>query len=178
MIGLGTANLTSPNTPPISAGSIFAIKGSGTSVGIVTTGFAGALALVALDIPYPITFSKIGVFASCSTAGNSFDLGIYSETGQLICNVGPQLAPVNAMAIYNLLQGSVTLPAGRYVFCLSGGNIVNNSSIQCFEPQVFDYLYTTASTGMPCPSNITVAKSALTNSGVTAIPFVEATFLT
>jgi hypothetical protein len=167
----------SPN-PPAMAGSIFAIKGSGTNVAVVTSGFVGALALVALDIPYTIAFSKIAVLIQNSTAGNSCDVGIYSEAGQLIANIGPQLAVINSLQTYPLLQGTVTLPAGRYLVCLSGGNLVNSTSLQCFEPQVFDYLYTTASTGMPCPNSITVAKSALTNSGITPIPFAEISFLT
>jgi hypothetical protein len=152
----------------IFGGSAFSIKFGGTTSTMTTTGFAGAITLAPIDLPVAVTFAFLAALVTNVNAGNSCDWGLYTENGKLVCNVGLQLASFNGIEDLAIVQGKITLPAGRYLFALYGGNIPNAAAVQVGIPATYDYTYTCPAAGLTgLPATIVVTKSgAIGNSGM------------
>lgn len=67
----------------------------------------------------PVSFSKIGVTISVADVVNLYDLGIYTQAGVLLADIGPQTLPAIGIQSFATLQGLQTIGPGLYIFAMT-----------------------------------------------------------
>ena len=149
------------STPPVSLNHTSNVTGqNGNNV----------VNLYFLELPYEITFSHISWFSTTGDNGSDLsDLGIYSvaspaaTTATLVANIGATTgigsSSVNTKSI---LQGSVTLPAGLYLF-VTLSNHGAGFTIDFAIPTQLQYAWSSTSTGSAgvLPSTLTLVSHGL-----------------
>jgi hypothetical protein len=158
-------------TPPTSLSSQGAAVGQGGN---------GVLSLFFLNLPYEITFSNISWFSQTGDNGTDLsDIGIYSvasvsaTSGTLVAHIGPTTgigsSSTNTVAI---VEGTVTLPAGLYLFATLS-NHGAGFSIDYAVPNQLGYAWSTVATGSggTLPASITIVPKGIvwmpSHSGIT-----------
>ena len=126
---------------------------------------ATKIALYILDVTNAVTFSKLALGILSGDDGSILqDVGIYSLAGALIANIGAKTGVTGTNDAYsaNTLQGSQTLPAGRYLVGVTGSTNGTGFSFATFVPQTLSVSYSTANTSSAgvLPASITVVVGA------------------
>jgi hypothetical protein len=93
--------------------------GAGGPSNPLSLGGANQVVVSGFVLPYPLTFSKVGFYVTTGDAANNYDLGVYTQAGALIANIGPQHLTGGVNAI-NALQGAQTIQPGLYLWGFTG----------------------------------------------------------
>ncbi len=75
---------------------------------------------IGFALPHALTFSHIHVFIKVTDAVNLYDLGIYTQAGVLVANIGAQSLPTVNDVTIPTVQGAQTIPPGLYLFAFTG----------------------------------------------------------
>ena len=179
--GNGSVNFQASGGGPEATSPFFTPPTSLSSQGdVVGQGGNDVISLLFMNLPYEITFSNISWFSQTGDNGTDLsDIGIYSVasvsavTGNLVAHIGPTTGvgsdSTNVVAI---VEGTITLPAGLYLF----GTLSNNGagfSIDYAVPNQLGYAWSTVSTGSggTLPASITIVPKGIvwmpSHSGIT-----------
>ena len=141
----------------------FQTRASGSTTGL-NNGTNNTIKLLALTIPYAITFTNMAVYSPSGDVADLNDWGIYDLSGNLLANVGPQLLTSSALSDIVITQGSVTLQAGTYLFAFTSN--VTSAQIQVSETNTIYVPYTTITTssGGTLPPTIVPVAGTITYS--------------
>jgi hypothetical protein len=86
---------------------------------------ANTLAISAITITYPITFSKLSFDLFTADAAHNADFGFYNAAGILIANIGAQVLAASGVQTIATVQGSQTIFPGVYFFAFtSDGSVI------------------------------------------------------
>lgn len=130
-------------------------------------GGANIINLYYLDLPTDTTFDTLDILLSANGSGGTLqDLGIYAlnladlSACPLMANVGP-IGPQSGAPDADSLpinQGSITLPAGAYIFATTANANSGGLSLYFGEPFAIHQMYTTTtpSSGGTLPPTIDV----------------------
>lgn len=84
----------------------------------LTVGGANQVYVVQFQLPYQLTFSHITTYVTVADAVHNTDMGIYSNVGNLLANIGGQAISGTAFQGAATLQGMLTLNPGLYLYAL------------------------------------------------------------
>jgi len=126
--GLSTVSVTARLTGNGTSGSPLDIAGwPGTFIsspfsqasGLQPSG-SNDIAIFGFELPYALTFANIAVFIQTADGSNNSDIGIYSQAGSLVANIGAQhISSGNQVAKFATVQGSQTIVPGLYLFAMT-----------------------------------------------------------
>jgi hypothetical protein len=123
------------------------------------------LAAYGIVVDAPLTFSSIGLIVARQDPSETVDFGLYDLAGDLVCNVGGVVVTSNGLQSFDTLQGSITIPQGRYLFCVnsSGDNFAlygsSNDGVIAWYLNVF---FESAVTPGVLPATVTIPAISLT----------------
>ena len=83
-------------------------------------GGGNQIAIWGFPLPYALTFGNIGVFVGSADAVNNYDVGIYTQAGVLVADIGARPLPSAAEVSFPAVQGIQTLEPGLYLFAFTG----------------------------------------------------------
>jgi len=92
----------------------------GINIGGNARNGANQVSVSGIHVPVPLTFANILVFVDTVDAVNLYDIGIYSQAGALLANIGAQTLPTGNLQSFATLQGSQTIEPGLYLFAWTG----------------------------------------------------------
>lgn len=78
------------------------------------------VAIWGMTVPYRFTFGSITCSINATDAVNSYDLGIYTQAGTLIANIGARTLPSLNSQTFTFQQGTQTIGPGNYIFAMTG----------------------------------------------------------
>jgi hypothetical protein len=110
-----------------------------------------------------VTFANIGLIISGADNGVTLsDVGIYNLAGTLVADIGAQTGVLTTDVLFATVQGSITLPAGSYIFAATANSNTGGFSFDVVNPQAIHDTYTTvtSSVGGQLPTTITVVTTA------------------
>lgn len=119
-------------------------------------------------LPAQLTFTHLVAWISTADAINNSDIGIYDAAGAtLLANIGAQTLASTGVHAFPIVQTSVTLAPGKYVFAVTSAGstleIVADSSIPSWAANVSG---TGTSSGGALPASFTVTPNYInTNYG-------------
>jgi hypothetical protein len=70
-------------------------------------------------LPYPLIFSHIGFGIQVQDAANNSDIGIYTQAGVLVANIGAQILGTLFWNNIPIVQSPQTIPPGYYLFAVT-----------------------------------------------------------
>lgn len=162
--GSGNVNLKSAVGPPPSvAFSPFSTVGI-TTVEVDSQGANAMLVMNYLFIPYTITFSKFDLVVVGDNTTTLSDLGIYSingagTVGTKVASTGPLTGIASGTQTYSMVQGTVTLQPGRYLFCATCNSGSGSITYNAVSLEILDFEYssgdTTTGGTLPATVNLT-----------------------
>jgi hypothetical protein len=92
---------------------------------------ANQISVSGFALPYRLTFSKIAIGVITTDATNLYDVGIYTQAGALVANIGAQTLPTNQIQTTPIVQGAITIPPGMYLFAFTGN--ANTATLDWFN---------------------------------------------
>lgn len=95
---------------PLSAIFVGGNNGAGVAVTANKLVIAGFILSVAVKI------GNLDLDIALPDGGNNCDVGIYNSTGALVGNIGAQTIGAGQYQTFALVQGSISLSAGNYIF--------------------------------------------------------------
>jgi hypothetical protein len=120
-----------------------------------------------ITISFPVAFSKMEIVVTLAdtNSGHHYDFGIYDLSGNLLADVGPQtgLSSTGAHDL-SLVQGTVTLQAGTYLFAMTGDatTLYVARNWQASTNSILYWQTSDGSSGGQLPSTISLSTSATT----------------
>jgi hypothetical protein len=113
------------------------------------TFFSAQNGMYFFHLPFAVTTTHLWLDITSGDGTQVYDFGICDDAGNLLLNLGPTSFPGTGSVSTAWLQGSTTLPAGFYYFCISVANGASTLQIaagQQFWPAAHP-VSATASTG-------------------------------
>ncbi len=168
--GNGSVNLQAASSRP--ALPFFSAWYSGFTT--LQCGVSGAenVALGFLFINDSVTFSNMALSVTAgNTGGDISDVGIYAlssggTVGTLVASIGGTNTTSTGVINFAVSQGTVTLPAGRYLVA-SASKLGSGMTFSVAEVNAIDYEYTTAGVAV---SGVLPATLILTQSALVVVP--------
>lgn len=118
-------------------------------------------------LQYPITFAHLAFQVNTADGVNSYDVGIYTNAGALVANIGPQHLPSTGLVSFITLQGSQTILPGLYAFAWTSAattaqlGIDNNLSFTWFQSHSIG-----TSSGSTLPASVSPIAISVTGYGL------------
>jgi hypothetical protein len=113
-------------------------------------------------LPYNVTTTEVTYdVTTLDDTANEYDIGIYSNSGNLVVDIGPtpgtSFAPSETFHTLNWIQGSTSLEAGRYYLALTTNCSTNCAKVAAATSNVSFAANVSAGTsqGGALPSTVT-----------------------
>jgi len=124
-----------------------------------------------IKVSYPMSLPalsvsrlEINIISADSNASHYYDFGIYDLAGNLVADTGPINVPSTGAMDIPLVQGTVAIAAGPYLFAITGnaGTVFLARTNMSGAYSLLYWQTATASSGGQLPATISLSASAST----------------